>query len=91
MMHEIIPCFTQCRLQRGRTRLEILRELEAMRDRECLTLWRIARRAERRGLLRLARDIRLEASALKATAPENLLNPFQRFRWAFGGKTVYEE
>lgn len=73
------------------TRLEVLRELEAMRDRECLKLWRIARRAEQRGLLRLARDIRLEAAALKVTAPENLLNPFQRFRWAFGGKTVYEE
>lgn len=75
----------------SRTRLEILRELEAMRDRECMKLWRIARRAERRGLLRLARDIRLEAAALKATAPENILDPFRRFRWAFGGKTVYEE
>lgn len=73
------------------SRAEILSGLELMRDRECMKLWRLARRAERRGLLRLARDIRLEAATLKATAPENLLNPFQRFRWAFGGKTVYEE
>lgn len=73
------------------TRLEILRELEEMRDRECITLWRIARRAERRGLLRLRNELKMEAARLKSMAPEEILNPFIRFRWAFGGKTVYEE
>lgn len=75
-----------------RSRLEIYRELEEIRDRECVRLWRLARRCEKHGVRQsVVQLIRFEAAEIKSMCPENIIFPFRCFRFAFGGKTVYEE
>lgn len=63
---------------------EIYVELEEIQDQEATRLWRLARRAIAHGCSeRLCIQIRNEGWAVKRMNPEDLLNPFLVWRWAF--------
>ena len=64
--------------------VEISRELEEIRDREAVKLWRLARKAMLHGCSeRLCIQIRNEGWAVKRLNAEDLLNPFIMWRFAF--------
>ena len=63
---------------------EITRQLEQIQDREAVRLWRLARKAMAHGCSeRLCIQICNEGWAVKRMNPEDLLNPFLMWRWAF--------
>lgn len=63
---------------------EIRRELEQIREREAIKLWRLSRRAAAHGCSEaLCTRIRLEGWVVQKCHPEELLSPFTSFEFAF--------
>ena len=63
---------------------EIARELEEIRDREALRLFRLSRKALEHGCSEeLCIRIRNEAWKVQRMYPDHLLNPFNKWEWAF--------
>lgn len=64
--------------------VEITQQIENIRDQESIRLFRMARRAAAHGCSeRMVTMIREEAWHLRRMAPDGLLNPFQRWEFAF--------
>lgn len=63
---------------------EMYAELEEMRDREAIKLFRLSRKAAERGCsLALCVRIREEGWCVQRIQPEQLLNPFLKWEFAF--------
>ena len=63
---------------------KIYREVEQIRDREAIRLWRLARKAAEHGCSdRLCCRIRNEGWKVKNMYPDHLINPFNEWEWAF--------
>lgn len=64
--------------------MEICRELEEIRDREATRLFRLSRKAAEHGCSdRLCVEIRKEGWKVQRMFPENLLFPFNEWKFAF--------
>jgi len=63
---------------------EIYRELEEIRDREAIRLWRLARKAEKHGCSEwLCTRIRMEGWSIHRIQLDQLLNAFNKWEFAF--------
>ena len=63
---------------------EIYREVEQIRDREAIRLWRLARKAAAHGCSEeFCSRIRNEGWRVKQMYPDHLINPFNDWEFAF--------
>lgn len=70
---------------------QIYWELVQIRDREATRLWRLARKAAEHGCSdRLCVAIRAEGWKVQKMQPEQLLDPFNEWKYAFPWEGKYE-
>lgn len=68
---------------------KIYREVEQIRDREALRLWRLARKAAEHGCSEaLCVRIRNEGWKVKKMYPDHLINPFNDWEFAFRDEVI---